>query len=547
VSVAPRKCALRAVIVLLFSLMSTTALAPGRAEATATMYFDGAAFRSLLSGSPLAEVDFDDIAPGTDLTNSSMLGMRFEQPNFGCGGHAYRCGTQPSGRLVVIGGIPGNPGLPPSTQPNLLSPGGSDISTCSDPLVDNDDLQIVFMPPVSSFGVDVVFKSPDGASYVGIRILDGTGSTIAESSFIPMSHLVGSAQFVGVVSDAADIATVQIDEYDDNCSNPDEHVGYDSVVVSITNAPPIANAGGPYTVAEGGSVALDASASSDPDGDTLSYSWDLDGDGRFETTGSTPALSAAGRDGPSSVEVGLQVCDPGGLCSTASSTVTVTNVAPVVDAGLDQTVFRNQPVSLSGTFSDPAGELDNPYAWEWDVRGDPSAGTATYGTTLDRSASFATEGDYLVGLAVTDDDGGTGTDAVVVQVLNRPPACAGARPGVGTLWPPDHRFVEVGILGMTDPDSDPVAVAVTSIRQDEPVDARGSGNTRPDARGVGTPTAGVRAERVGGGDGRVYHVGFQATDGHGGVCTGSVRVAVPHDQSGRPAVDDGPLYDSTAI
>ena len=54
----------------------------------------------------------------------------------------------------------------------------------------------------------------------------------------------------------------------------------------------------------------------------------------------------------------------------------------------------------------------------------------------------------------------------------------------------------------------------------------------------------VLAERAGGGNGRVYTIYFTATDGRGGSCSGSVKVSVPHDQN-RPAVDDGPGYDST--
>jgi len=45
---------------------------------------------------------------------------------------------------------------------------------------------------------------------------------------------------------------------------------------------------------------------------------------------------------------------------------------------------------------------------------------------------------------------------------------------------------------------------------------------------------------------RVYKVNFTADDGQGGMCTGSVRVGVPHSMKpGMSAVDDGQLYDST--
>jgi hypothetical protein len=62
----------------------------------------------------------------------------------------------------------------------------------------------------------------------------------------------------------------------------------------------------------------------------------------------------------------------------------------------------------------------------------------------------------------------------------------------------ERKLVPVAIHGVTDPDGDSVTLAVTSIRQDEPLSKRGS----PDAAGVGTATLQVRADRLGGGDGR---------------------------------------------
>lgn len=135
---------------------------------------------------------------------------------------------------------------------------------------------------------------------------------------------------------------------------------------------------------------------------------------------------------------------------------------------------------------------------------------------------------------------------------NEPPDCSKAEADPSALWPPNHKLVAVQIAGVTDPDpGDSVTIAITSIFQDEPVNTIGDGNTAPDADGVGTATAHVRAERTGSkqvpGDGRVYHVGFTATDGAGASCSGTVTVCVPHDQGqGSACIDGGPLYDSTA-
>ena len=135
-------------------------------------------------------------------------------------------------------------------------------------------------------------------------------------------------------------------------------------------------------------------------------------------------------------------------------------------------------------------------------------------------------------------------DPVIVGLeLNSPPVCDAASAHPQRLWPPNHRFVPIHIRGVSDPDGRSVDITIDSIFQDEAVDARGSGRTAPDGRGVGGHRAQVRAERVGGGNGRVYHIGFTATDRDGGTCSGEVTVGVPGSR-GR-IVDDGPQYDST--
>jgi hypothetical protein len=92
-------------------------------------------------------------------------------------------------------------------------------------------------------------------------------------------------------------------------------------------------------------------------------------------------------------------------------------------------------------------------------------------------------------------------------------------------------LVPVAIVGVSDPDGDPVHITITAITQDEPGD---------DATGVGSSVASLRAERDGGGDGRLYRVSFAADDGRGGRCMGAVTVCVPHDQGhGRSCGDQG--------
>ncbi len=124
---------------------------------------------------------------------------------------------------------------------------------------------------------------------------------------------------------------------------------------------------------------------------------------------------------------------------------------------------------------------------------------------------------------------------------NSPPVCLEAIATPTDLWPPNHKLVPVAIDGIVDPDGDPVTIVVTDVAQDEPVDDASCS----DAFGVGSDTVRLRSEREGSGDGRVYHVGFIATDSFGASCTGTAEVCVRHDNgNGSTCVDGGPLFAS---
>jgi hypothetical protein len=136
-------------------------------------------------------------------------------------------------------------------------------------------------------------------------------------------------------------------------------------------------------------------------------------------------------------------------------------------------------------------------------------------------------------------------DAFVVRIgltPNQPPSCAAVVPRPNRIWPPDDKFRSIAIYGVTDPEGDPVALTVLSIHQDEPLTVAG----RSDGLGVGSAIPRVRASRQEGGNGRVYHVRYQADDGRGGSCTGSLRICVPPMMPGSPTcTDGGPQVDSS--
>jgi hypothetical protein len=185
------------------------------------------------------------------------------------------------------------------------------------------------------------------------------------------------------------------------------------------NTTPTANAGGPYSVPEGGSVAL-AGSGNDPDpGDTLTYAWDLDNNGTFETAGQNPTFSAAGRDGPSSQTVVLRVCDSQSACVTANATVNITNVPPTATFNAPSPLNEGSPIALSLTSPvDVAADLPGlQYAFDC---GDGS-GYGAFGASNSRSCPTTDNGSRTVKGKVRDKDGGESEYTASVTVDNVPP------------------------------------------------------------------------------------------------------------------------------
>lgn len=118
---------------------------------------------------------------------------------------------------------------------------------------------------------------------------------------------------------------------------------------------PTVSAGGPYTTNEGQDVVLTATAN-DPDGQPLTYAWDLDNDGQFDDANvSNPSFTLVGQDGVFPVRV--KVSDPDGAFRVAQTTVTVLNVAPSVVLASNGPKPENSAITVSGSISDP-GWLD---------------------------------------------------------------------------------------------------------------------------------------------------------------------------------------------
>jgi hypothetical protein len=110
------------------------------------------------------------------------------------------------------------------------------------------------------------------------------------------------------------------------------------------------------------------------------------------------------------------------------------------------------------------------------------------------------------------------------------------------LWPPNHKFHTIsGEDCVMDACDGNLEVTFLSASSDEPVNDKGDGNTEPDII-LDCDRVQLRSERQGGGNGRIYKLGWKAVDDAGNETEGECIVAVPHDQSGREPLDDGLAY-----
>lgn len=207
-----------------------------------------------------------------------------------------------------------------------------------------------------------------------------------------------------------------------------------AATLSVLNTPPSANPGGPYTVPLGGILMLDGSQSADPDiGQSLSYSWDINGDGIFtDALGVAPTLSwsqllSLGIGvGLGDRTIYLRVSD-GTATTTATGLLSVLYAAPTANAGGPYSIIEGQSLSLdaSGSWAPEGTALD----FEWDVNDDGVFGDAT-GVYANLSwaqliaLGLGDNGTHSVRVRIADGYTLTTSDPAALEIQNRGPSAA---------------------------------------------------------------------------------------------------------------------------
>ncbi len=230
----------------------------------------------------------------------------------------------------------------------------------------------------------------------------------------------------------------------------------DTVTVTWANIPPTCDAGGPYTVtidADTVTVMLDASGSSDADGDTLTFMWTaaIEGGSLDDATGAKPVLTLTGA----------------ALC--ADSLMVDLMVKDNTDSSMCQAVI------------------------------------------------------------ILDDQ-----RAPIVEVRDEPII----------LWPVNHKYTTITpdmvIQGAEDACGNAIdlsSVEVVSVSSDEPDDHNGDGHTVDDIVIDCPNRVMLRAERMGGSEGRVYTITYRVTGENGVSTEAEFKVVVPHDSSGSEVIE----------
>ena len=220
-------------------------------------------------------------------------------------------------------------------------------------------------------------------------------------------------------------------------------------------------------------------------------------------------------------------------------TVTVTNNGP--DPATSVTVTDNLPpettfVSCSSTGGGVCGGSGNNRTVTFALLPSGASETITFVANVNCSVADGTviSNTATVSSSTPDPDPNNDSSTATATASNPPPTITNATADPSSLWPPNHRMVNVTVsYDVTDNCPLPPNSCTLSVTSNEPVLGHGSGHTSPDWIVVDDHHVLLRAEREGGGNGRIYTITITCTDSGGNSSTEEVEVTVRHDQGRR--------------
>jgi len=173
-----------------------------------------------------------------------------------------------------------------------------------------------------------------------------------------------------------------------------------------------------------------------------------------------------------------------------------------------------------------------------------------FAATPSGSVNVNVPGTYTITYDATDWAGNAATPVtrtVIVQDTTAPTITLNSF--APSMWPPNHKYktfqLTEFVTGASDSCDMTVGledVVIDKVTSDETENGGGDGNTLNDiVIAADCKSVQLRAERNGGGNGRVYTITFKVTDASGVVGFATAKVRVPHN-NGSTAVEDAPMY-----
>jgi LPXTG-motif cell wall-anchored protein len=300
--------------------------------------------------------------------------------------------------------------------------------------------------------------------------------------------------------------------------------------VVATQEAPVAQVSDELTVPEGSEADIGVGFTDANPGDvhTATVDWG-DGDGPQAvvlqdggTFGSATATTTFDDDG--TYPVAIEVCDED-ACSTATTSIVVTNVDPVVDAAA---TVAGGDVEVTAEVTDPGTADTHTATVDWGEGAGPEGvplDVGPDGTLLSSTHRYATPGARTITVCATDDDGATGCDELEVEIVD----VDGVAPTVAI--DPIPAAVEGDVVTLTgqvgDDDDGDLADVTVSV---DPGDGRAAQDAAVD------PDAGTWTVDVTWPDDGTFDVDARACDPSGRCTTATAEATIANAD---PEVDAG--------
>ncbi len=286
-------------------------------------------------------------------------------------------------------------------------------------------------PPVSNAGPDQTVNEGSIVTLDGSASSDADGNPLTYNWTAPAGITLSSTTAVKPTFTAPEVTTDTPYIFSLVVNDGTINSNVDQVVITVKNVNkiPIANAGPDQSVNEGTTVTLDGTASSDPDGDSITYNWTAPtGITLSSATASKPTFTAPEVMTNTNYTFSLLVND-GKANSTADQviiTVNHVNKPPVANAGPDATVTERKICQLDGSLSsDPE---NNPLTYKWTAPAGITLSSTTEAKPTFTAPVVSSNTPYTFSLIVNDGTLDSPADQVVITVVPNLPPTANAGP-----------------------------------------------------------------------------------------------------------------------